>query len=129
LYKELKDYGPKWIEELSKVVWGLRTQTSRATGYSPFFLVYGSEAILPADLIWTSPRIEQYDEGEAEQTRRLEIDGSEEVRINATIQNARYLQGLRRYYKKSTHPRKFQQGDLVLRRIQKIDGRHKLLSP
>ena len=51
LYEELVDYGSKWIEELPKVVWGLRTQISRAIGYSPFFLVYGSEAVLPADLI------------------------------------------------------------------------------
>ena len=68
MYEELVDYGSKWIEELPKVVWGLRTQISRATEYSPFFLVYGSEAVLPADFIWTSPRIEQYDEGEAEHT-------------------------------------------------------------
>ena len=79
------DYGSKWIEELPKVVWGLRTQISRATRYSSFFLVYGLEAILPADLIWTSPRIEQYDEGEAEHTRRLELNSTEEVRVNATL--------------------------------------------
>jgi transposase InsO family protein len=51
LYEELEDYGSKWIEELPKVVWGLRTQVSKATGYSPFFLVYGSEVVLPTDLI------------------------------------------------------------------------------
>jgi hypothetical protein len=51
LYEELEDYSSKWIEELPKVVWRLRTQVSRATGYSPFFLVYGSEAVLTADLI------------------------------------------------------------------------------
>jgi transposase InsO family protein len=37
LYEKLEDYGSKWIEELPKVVRGLRTQVSRATGYSPFF--------------------------------------------------------------------------------------------
>jgi hypothetical protein len=68
LYEELEDYGSKWIEELPKVVWGLRTQVSRATGHSPFFLFYGSEVVLPADLVWTSPRIEQYDKGEAKHT-------------------------------------------------------------
>jgi hypothetical protein len=108
LYEEIEDYGSKCIEELPKVVWGLRTQVSRATEYSPFFLVYGSEAILPVDLIWTSPKIEQYEEGEAEHTRRLELDSTEEVRVNASLHSARYL---------------------VLRRIQKTDGRHKLLSP
>ena len=85
-----------------------------------FFLVYESEAVLPADLIWTSPRIEQYDEGEAEHTRRLELDSTEEVRVNATLQSARYLQGLRRHYNKNTQPRSLQIGDLVLRRIKKM---------
>jgi hypothetical protein len=91
LYEELEDYSSKWIEQLPKIVWGLRTQVSRATGYSPFFLVYGSEAMLLADLIWTSPRIKQYKEGEAEHTQRLELDSTEEVRVNATLQSARYL--------------------------------------
>jgi hypothetical protein len=50
-------------------------------------------------------------------------------RVNATVQFARYLQGLRRHYNKSTQPRSVQVRDLVLRRIQKVDGRHKLLSP
>jgi hypothetical protein len=120
LYEELEDYGSKWIEKLPKVVWGLRTQVSRATGYSPFFLVYGSEAMLPTDLIWTSLKIEQYEEGEAEHTRRLELDSAEEVRVNTTLQSARYLQGLRRHYNKSTKQRSVQVGDLVLRRIQKL---------
>jgi hypothetical protein len=128
LYEELEDYYSKWIEELPKVVWGLRTQASRATGYLPFFLVYGSEAVLPVDLIWTSPRIEQYVEGEAKHTRRLELDSTEEVRVNATLQSARYLQGLRCHYDKNTQPRTLQVRDFVLHRIQKTDGLHKLLS-
>jgi hypothetical protein len=129
LYGELEDYGSKGIEELPKVVWGLRTQVSRATKYSPFFLVYGSEAVLPANLIWTSPKIKQYEEGEAEHTRRLEIDITEEVRVNATLQSARYPQSLRCHYNKSIQPHSVQVRDLVLRRIQKANGHHKLLIP
>jgi hypothetical protein len=108
---------------------GLQTQVSKATGYLPFFLVYGSEIVLPTDLIWTTPRIEQYDKGEVEHTRRLELDSTEEVRVNATLQSTRYLQGLRRHYNRNTQPHTFQIGDLVLRHIQKTDGRHKILSP
>lgn len=58
LYDAVKDLGSKWIDELPKVVWGLRTQQSRATGYSPFFLIYGSEAVIPSDLIYQSPQVE-----------------------------------------------------------------------
>ncbi|XP_066396003.1 uncharacterized protein [Miscanthus floridulus] len=79
LFDERKDYGGKWIYELPKVVWGLRTQQSRTMRYSSFFLVYGSEAILPSDLIRNSPWVEQYNEGEADETRWLEIDSAKEV--------------------------------------------------
>jgi hypothetical protein len=37
--------GGKWIKELPNALWGLRTQPSKPTGQSPYFLVYGSEAI------------------------------------------------------------------------------------
>ena len=46
---------------------GLRTQPSKATGQSPFFLTYGSEAILPADIMWKCPRVEAYQEGEVDE--------------------------------------------------------------
>ena len=35
---------------------------SRATGYTPFFMVYGSEAILSIDLNYGAPRVRAYDE-------------------------------------------------------------------
>jgi hypothetical protein len=47
---------------------GLRTKPSKAIGQSPFFLVYGSEAILPADVMWKSPQLEMFEEGKADTT-------------------------------------------------------------
>jgi hypothetical protein len=44
--------GGKWIKELSNALWGLRTRPTKPTGQSPYFLVYGSKAILPADVMW-----------------------------------------------------------------------------
>jgi hypothetical protein len=55
LYDENSKKDGKWINEISSVVWGLCTQPNKATGQSPFFLIYGSEAILPADVMWQSP--------------------------------------------------------------------------
>ena len=39
-----------WVQELPSVLWAFRTTTSRATGETPFFLVYGAEAMLPPEL-------------------------------------------------------------------------------
>ena len=52
--------------ELPAVLWSLRTTPSRATGYTLFFMVYGSEAILPTDLDYGAPRVRAYDEQGAE---------------------------------------------------------------
>jgi hypothetical protein len=82
LYDEKSKKGGKWIDEISSVVWGLRTQPSKAIGQSPFFLVYGSEAILLADMMWKSPRLEMFEEGTADTARHLELDSAEEIRCN-----------------------------------------------
>ena len=54
-----------WIEELPAVLWGISTSPNRSTRYTPFFLVYGAEAILPADIMHDSPRVTMYTEAEA----------------------------------------------------------------
>jgi hypothetical protein len=95
LYVENSKKGGKWIHELPHIIWGLRTQPSKATGQTPFFLVYSSEAILPAEIMWKSPRVEMYNEGEADEVRQLELDSIEESRCTALVQSARYLQGVR----------------------------------
>jgi transposase InsO family protein len=51
-YCDLEKHGARWIEELPSVLWGNRTTPSRATGETPFFLVYGAEACLPPRLPW-----------------------------------------------------------------------------
>jgi ribonuclease HI/transposase InsO family protein len=56
-FDRLNKSGRKWLQELPTVVWSLRTTPSRATGFTPFFLVYGAEAILPTDLEYGSPRV------------------------------------------------------------------------
>jgi transposase InsO family protein len=56
IFDRLNKSSQKWLQELPTVVWSLRTTPSRATGFTPFFLVYGAEAILPTDLEYGSPR-------------------------------------------------------------------------
>jgi hypothetical protein len=121
--------GGKWIKELPNALWGLRTKPSKPTGQSPYFLVYGSEAILPADVMWDSPAVEHYDEGVSEDSRWVDIDGLEEARCAALVQSTRYLEGIRRYRDGNVKERSFNVGDLVLCRIQNMDGLHKLSSP
>jgi hypothetical protein len=93
LYDENCKKGGKWIHEWAHVVWGLRTQPSKATGQTPFFLVYGSEAILPADIMWKSPWAEMYNEGEADEARQLELDFAKEARCTC---HTRFIKNINR---------------------------------
>jgi hypothetical protein len=94
IYGNASNYATRWLAELPHVIWGLRTQDSSATGFSPFFLVYGSEAVLPTDVAFGAPRIQFYEEGEAEQTCRIDLDILEGQRLTAIMRQARHDQQL-----------------------------------
>ena len=61
--------------------------------------------------MWKSPRVKDYQEGEADEAQQLELDSVEEARINALTQSARYLQGVRRYHDRNVQQRTFNRGD------------------
>ena len=61
-----------WVDELPAVLWSIRTTTNRSTG--PFFLVYGTEAVLPTDMIHDSPRVAAYVEEDAEEACQDGLD-------------------------------------------------------
>jgi hypothetical protein len=46
----LKPYAGKWMKETSSVLWALCMTPSRATGQTPFTLVYGSKAMLATEI-------------------------------------------------------------------------------
>ena len=62
IFNRLNKFGVCWLTELPTMLWSLRTTPSQATGYTPFFMVYGFEAILLMDLGYGAPRIKAYDE-------------------------------------------------------------------
>jgi hypothetical protein len=44
-------------------------------------MVFGSEAVLPADIAFRSPRVENFDEEKANEARQLKVDCAEERRL------------------------------------------------
>jgi ribonuclease HI/transposase InsO family protein len=115
IYNDLNKFGKRWMKELPSVVWSLRTTPSRATGFTPFFLVYGAKAILPIDLEYDSPRTRAYDDQSNRTNREDSLDQLEEARDMALLHSARYQQSLRRYHARGVRSRDLQVGDLVLR--------------
>jgi hypothetical protein len=83
-------------------------------GLTPFFLVYGAEAILPSDVQYDSPRVKAYEEEDAEKFRQLSVDLLEEECNLAAQRSAIYQQNLRCYHSHRVCKRLFKEGDLVL---------------
>jgi hypothetical protein len=125
-YNCLKKHGANWVSELPSMLWGNRTTPSRATGETPFFWVYGAEVCLPPEIIMGSPRAKLFDESAQERLRREDVDFIDEHRWRAAVRNAWYNQALRRYHQRFMHSRKFEVGDLVLRRVLNREGLYKL---
>jgi transposase InsO family protein len=69
-YNDLEKHGAKWADQLPSVLWGNRTTPSRATGETPFFLVYGAEACLPPEITMGSLRVQTFNEELQERQRR-----------------------------------------------------------
>src|SRR3954463_4292221 len=95
LVRSLKESNTHWVEELDSVLWGLRTTPNRTTGFTPFFMVYNTEAVLPCDIIHDSPRVHMYEEREAELDRQDNLDALEEEHGVAKAHSAFYQQQAR----------------------------------
>nr|XP_025877577.1 uncharacterized protein K02A2.6-like [Oryza sativa Japonica Group] len=118
MYNVLKKHGDSRLEELPTVLWANRTTPSRATGETPFFLVYGAEAVLPSELSLGSPRVALYNEANQDDLRRDDLVYLEEWRRRVALRAACYQQSLWRYHQRLVRAQSLQVGDLVLRRVQ-----------
>ena len=52
-----QEYTGGWAMHLSEALWAYRNSPKRATGFSPFSLVYGTEVVSPAKIMTPSLRV------------------------------------------------------------------------
>ncbi|KAG7537008.1 Ribonuclease H-like superfamily [Arabidopsis suecica] len=131
LKKRLNHLKGGWYDELQPVLWAYRTTPRRSTGETPFSLVYGMEAVVPAELNVPGLRRAEAPLDEEENTAMLDdsLDTINERRDQALIRIQNYQQAAARYYNSKIKSRPFFVGDYVLRRVfenKKEDGAGKL---
>ena len=108
-------------------MWSLRTTPNRSTQYTPFFMVYGAEAVMLIDLRFDAPRVVLYDESDEDEALEDDKDTLDEANDITLSRTTTYQQSLRNYHGRRLRARSFVAGDLVLRLKQKKV--HKLASP
>jgi hypothetical protein len=88
--------------------------SNSSTGYTPFFMVHGAEAVLPAEVCHKSPRVVAYSESESTTALEDIINTLDEARDIAAARSTVYQQSLHNYHSRRLRPRSFVEGDLVL---------------
>jgi hypothetical protein len=76
-------------------------------------MVHGSEAVLPTDIDYDSPRVRAYTEEGNQVALEDAIDQLDEARDVALLRCAKYQQALQRYHEHNVRPCEFHVEDLV----------------
>ena len=117
LKKRLEKAKGKWADELPAVLWAYRTTARTPTGETPFSLTYGSEAMIPVEFGLPSLRYKWTNEEINNINLNYELDLLDLKREQALIRMASYQQQIARQYNKHVKERRFQVGELVLRKV------------
>ena len=106
-----------WLDELPGVLWAYRTIVRTPTGETPFKLAYGSEAVIPAEVHMANHRVMMYQDKDNTEQHRLNLDLIDEVRMDVEHRTAKYKNLMARQYDAMVKPRRFNIGDLVLKKV------------
>jgi hypothetical protein len=92
-------------------------------------MVHGSEAVLPTDIDYGSPRVRTNTKEGNQVALEDAIDQLDEAHDVALLRCPKYQQALQHYHECNVRPCQFHVGDLVLRRVQGSKDRHNLSPP
>ena len=106
-----------WPDELPGVLWAYRTTVRTPTRETPFKLAYGSEAVIPAEVHMANHKVTIYQDKDNEEPLRLNLDLIDEVRTDTEERTARYKNLMARQHDAMVKPRRFDIGDLVLKKV------------
>ncbi|XP_071731366.1 uncharacterized protein [Rutidosis leptorrhynchoides] len=89
-----------WVEQLPKVLWDHCTTPKNSTGETQFSLVYGSEAVLPAEIAIPTERMLSFNQNQNSKDLRTNLDLLEERREMVAAHKAINKQRIARDYGK-----------------------------
>ena len=98
-------------------MWAYKTTVRIPTGETPFKLAYGSEAVIPAEVHMANHRVMKYQDEENKEQLHLNLDLIDEVWMDTEQRIARYKNLMAKQYDAMVKPRRFNIGDLVLKRV------------
>ncbi|XP_059288823.1 uncharacterized protein LOC132042238 [Lycium ferocissimum] len=120
ILRKMIDNYKNWHVQLPYAFLGYRMTTRTSTGATPYRLVYGTEAVIPAEMEIPSLKIIQQAElNDAEWVRNRydQLAMIDEKRMLAVSHGHLYRQRMSRAFNKRVRAQLFQIGQLVLKRV------------
>jgi hypothetical protein len=115
----------KWTDELPKVIWSHNTTISRATGFTPFRLLFGTEAMTPEEIKNESMRVLKVKEIK-EVDKKVEKDMIELMILKAVENIEKYQKETKTWKDRKVVRKDIKTGDLVLKRKKNWENPRKL---
>ncbi|GAU24437.1 hypothetical protein TSUD_364210 [Trifolium subterraneum] len=120
--RRLEGKDKNWVEHLLPTLWSYHTTIHSSTGETPFKMVYGADAMIPAEVDPPSWRIATLTAEVNSEALKENLDLLEEVRETAHFREFTVKQRASRKYNTRVMAREFREGDLILKRSM---GRNK----
>ena len=106
----VNDHGSSWEDHLPKVCFAYNTSTHTSTGYTPFYMMYGREAKIPADIVYGTPAEQPQTHSQYASNLRQSLEkaySQARKEMNTAAQRQKSL------YDKKVHGEPYKVGDLV----------------
>ena len=108
------------LEELPNVLWAYRTTTRVSIRETPLKLTFGIEVVILVEIGLTNIWVKAYKEQSNHQELNNNLDLIDEVKDEASKRMEKYRAAMARYYNKKVKVRRFNVGDLVLRKVSQV---------
>jgi hypothetical protein len=115
----------KWVDELPKFIWSHNTTVSRATSFTPFRLLFGTEAMTPEEINNESMRVLKAKEIE-EVDEKVEKDMIELTILEAAENIEKYQKETKAWKGNKVVRKNIKTGDSVLKRKRNCENPWKL---
>ena len=117
LKMKLENMKRRWANDLSEVLWAYKTTARSTIGETPFSLAYRYKAMVPVELGAGSLRRDNFNPEQNMILQRRELDFLKEKRCDSQLRVVVYQRCITQYFNLKVKTRRFQVGDLVLRRV------------
>ena len=105
-----KDNPLDWEKHVRKVCMAYNTSVQASTGYTPFFLMFGQQARIPADVMYGAPTSSAYSVNQYAATLRKQLDSAFALAQNHSLSSHLRQKAL---YDKKVHGKPYKKDDFV----------------